>query len=316
MKKILSIILSGMLILTMLAGCSDSETPSSEPETSAAEITVEPESDSGIPESSAAEETLPALTAILDDISANYWPGTAGSSLSAAIKAAALLDWFTENQPEAEAVAAAVQEWFGKLTEENKTLFAQQINDIYYAAKELGGENAAGLMETAGITSEYYPWQEGAAKILFGAIYTGAGMNLPEDSEESYQSELGYIMVYDPSWFSKDSDHFQAIENSQPLNGTYFAVQGYPDSSAEELQSGLVLQSGVENAEQGSSYMGTGAYPVLTVSYAKDGAEYRFFIYDAGTTRLLFEYSFASGNTEWSDRLDTMLSAVTIEAAK
>jgi len=305
-----------MLILTMLAGCSNSETPSSEPETSETEITAEPESTSETQETSAAEETLPALTAILDDISANYWPGTAGCSLSAAIKAAALLDWYTKDQPEAEAVAAAVQEWFGKLTEENKTLFAQQINDIYYAAKELGGENAAGLMETAGITSDYYPWQEGAAKTLFGAIYTGAGMDLPEDSGESYQSELGYSMMYDPSCFSKDNDHFQAIENSEPLNGTYFAVQGYPDSSAEELQSGLVLQSGVDDAKSGNSYMGTGAYPVLTVSYAKDGSEYRFFIYDAGTTRLLFEYSFASGNSEWSDRLDTMLSTVSIEEAK
>jgi hypothetical protein len=318
MKKILSIILSGMLVLAMLAGCSDSGTQSvPEQETSETEITVEPNS---VPETSeavsAATDPFPAMTAILNDISANYWPGTAGCSLSAAIKAAALLDWYAKNQPEPDAIASAVQGWFGNLTEEDKTLFAQQISDIYYAAKELGGENAAGLMETAGITSDSYPWQEGAAKTLFGAIYTGVGMDLPEDSDESYRSELGYSLVYDPSCFSAENDHFQAIENSEPLNGTYFAVQGYPDSSAAELQSGLVLQSGVDDAKQSTSYMGTGAYPVLTVSYTKDGAEYRFFVYDTGTTRLLFEYSFAAGNTEWSDRLDTMLSTVTIETAK
>ncbi len=317
MKKILSMILSGLLILTMLAGCSDSEAPSSsEPETSEAEITAEPEFTSETSEISAAADPFPALTAILSDISVNYWPGTAGCSLSAAIKASALLDWYTKNQPEAETVASAVQEWFGKLTEEDKTFFAQQISDIYYAAKELGGENAAGLMEDAGIASDYFPWQEDAAKTLFGAVYAGAGMDLPEDTEETYRSELGYSLIYDPTCFSVDNDRFQAIENDQPLNGTYFAVQGYPDSSAQDLQAGLVLQSGVDDAEQGNSYMGTGAYSVLTVSYAKDGAEYRFFIYDTGTTRLLFEYGFASGDTEWSGRLDTMLSTAAIEEAK
>jgi len=311
-------ILSGMMVLVVFAGCSDSGTQSvPEQETSETEITVEPESVSETSEAvSAAVDPFPAMTAILNDISVNYWPGTAGSSLSAAIKAAAFLDWYAKNQPEPNAIAAEVEEWFGSLTEENKTLFAQQISDIYYAAKELGSENAASLMEDAGITSEYYPWQEDAAKTLFGAIYTGAGMDLPEDSEESYRSELGYSLVYDPSSFSVENDRFQAIENNEPLNGTYFAVQGYPDSSAEELQSGLVLQSGVDDANQSTSYMGAGAYQVLTVSYAKDGSEYRFFIYDTGTTRLLFEYSFAEGNTEWSDRLNTMLSTVTIETTK
>lgn len=193
MKKMFSKILAGTLILAMLAGCSGTETPSSsEPETSETETASEPESISETAETSetASEDTLPALTAILDDISANYWPGTAGCSLNAAIKAAALLDWYTKDQPQGDAVAAAAEAWYGKLTEEDQTLFAQQIGDVYSAAKQLGGENAAGLIESAGITSDYYPWQADAAKTLFGAIYTGIGMDLPEDTAESSESAL------------------------------------------------------------------------------------------------------------------------------
>ncbi len=194
MKKMFGMILAGALILATLAGCSGTEAPSSsEPETSETETSVTetaPESEAATSEASAAERALPALTALLDDISANYWPGTAGCSLNAAIKAAALLDWYTKDQPKEDAVAAATQEWFGKLTEEDKTFFAQQIGDIYAAAKQLGGEDAAGLIETAGIASDYYPWQEGYTKALFGAVYTGIGMDLPEDAAESSQSDL------------------------------------------------------------------------------------------------------------------------------
>lgn len=193
MKKFFGVLLAGMLLLTMLAACKGSETPpTSEPETS--ETETAPESEATTSEASATESALPALTAILDDISENYWPGTAGSSLKAAIKAAALLDWYTKDQPKEDAVAAATEEWFGQLTEEDKTFFAQQIGDIYAAAKQLGGEDAAGLIETAGITSEYYPWQADAANAVFGAIYTGIGIDLPQDagasSEVSAESAL------------------------------------------------------------------------------------------------------------------------------
>ncbi len=53
MKKIFSVLLAGMLLLTMLAACKGSETPSSsEPETSVSEPANEPET----PESETATE--------------------------------------------------------------------------------------------------------------------------------------------------------------------------------------------------------------------------------------------------------------------
>ncbi len=120
------------------------------------------------------------LNALLYDLWQNYRPGTAGCSLSAARLAGTLLDWYAEAQPDAAAITAAAQEFYGTLDVAQAADFAEQLGGVYSVAQELLSDTAAGFLESAGYTSTAFPWTQQTVTDLFTALYSGLGLALPE----------------------------------------------------------------------------------------------------------------------------------------
>lgn len=143
------------------------------------------ETASVLPEQSAPPVSTPdsvasQLNALLYDLWQNYRPGTAGCSLSAARLAGTLLDWYAEAQPDAAAITAAAQEFYGTLDVAQAADFAEQLGGVYSVAQELLSDTAAGFLESAGYTSTAFPWTQQTVTDLFTALYSGLGLALPE----------------------------------------------------------------------------------------------------------------------------------------
>lgn len=127
-------------------------------------------------------EVSEELSAILSDIAESYHPGTAGSSLTAAKYAATLLDFCAERTPEFDNVSAASGRFFFALDAEQRDVFIEQMRDIYFCALDLVSGYSSDLLDSAGYTPKYAPWEESYTESLFIAIYYGMGF---EETPES-----------------------------------------------------------------------------------------------------------------------------------
>lgn len=158
------------------------------PPTDAPAVTLEPvpeETVSPSPEPSdvpfsTPENAASELDALLTDLLQNYHPGTAGCSLTAARLAGTLLDWYAAAQPDAAAITAATQEFYGTLDVTQAVDFAEQLGGVYSVAQELLSDTAADFLESAGYAPTAFPWTEAAVTDLFTALYSGLGLALPE----------------------------------------------------------------------------------------------------------------------------------------
>ena len=110
------------------------------------------------------------LRALLEDVRGRYFPGTAGSSLSAAACAAELADYFQESGVDPNEVDRVVQDCLGSLSAEDAELFAQQLDGVVSAFSSLTGENGAGLLEDCGYAAEHFPWNDENVKNCFVAL--------------------------------------------------------------------------------------------------------------------------------------------------
>ena len=110
------------------------------------------------------------LRALLEDVRGRYFPGTAGSSLSAAACAAELADYFQESGVDPNEVDRVVQDCLGSLSAEDAELFAQQLDGVVSAFSSLTGENGAGLLEDCGYAAEHFPWKDENVKNCFVAL--------------------------------------------------------------------------------------------------------------------------------------------------
>ena len=116
------------------------------------------------------EPSAEELRALLEDIRGRYFPGTAGSSLSAAACAAELADYFQESGVGPDEVDRVVQDCLGSLSAEDAELFAQQLDGVVSAFSSLTGENGAGLLEDCGYAAEHFPWADENVKNCFVAL--------------------------------------------------------------------------------------------------------------------------------------------------
>ena len=110
------------------------------------------------------------LRALLEDVRGRYFPGTAGSSLSAAACAAELADFFLESGVSPDEVDRVAQDCLGALSAEDAELFAQQLDGVVSAFSSLTGENGAGLLEDCGYAAEHFPWKDENVKNCFVAL--------------------------------------------------------------------------------------------------------------------------------------------------
>ena len=110
------------------------------------------------------------LRALLEGVRGRYFPGTAGSSLSAAACAAELADFFLESGVGPDEVDRVAQDCLGALSAEDAELFAQQLDGVVSAFSSLTGENGAGLLEDCGYAAEHFPWNDENVKNCFVAL--------------------------------------------------------------------------------------------------------------------------------------------------
>ena len=178
--KVTVLMIMMLFALSLLAGCGpqkkDETAPPAEETIETAEFLpeeIDEMIDERIEESDEAPleaQTDAELEALLDAVRTRVFPGTAGSSLSAAACAAKLADFFTEHGTEPDAVESTVQSMLAALDGEDKALFEMQLDAVAGAFSALTGENGAGLLEDCGYESAHFPWEGERVKNCFVAL--------------------------------------------------------------------------------------------------------------------------------------------------
>lgn len=165
MKRCFSLIMA--LCLAVLCGCG-------------AALPKEP----GTPEAEAPALTelpvpveAPELATILAEIRERMHPGTAGSSLTAAQLAAALLDWCVQTDADETQIRAAVEDFLAPMTEREGTEFALQMASVQGAVTTLLSEDGEGLLsDIGGPEGTLWPWTDAPTEKL-DAVFSAAGVN-------------------------------------------------------------------------------------------------------------------------------------------
>lgn len=103
-------------------------------------------------------QQLSQLDALLADIRANVWIGTAGSSLRAAQEAVKLMNWSVNTPLNDEQIADCVKGYISGLSEDEAAEFEMQLDSVDGMYKLLleGGQEE--LMDDAGITESDIPF--------------------------------------------------------------------------------------------------------------------------------------------------------------
>lgn len=121
------------------------------------------------------------FTAILTAISTGYEDGTAGSSLKAAKFAGELLDWNADAKMSADDIKSAASGFYSALGKDAAKAFPGQLDSIYSAANDLCGKDGKELLDESGYAAKSYPWSADDMTALFGAIYAGCGLDVPQN---------------------------------------------------------------------------------------------------------------------------------------
>ena len=184
--KITVLIMAMLFALSLLAGCTPqkgSETPPpAEASVETAEFLPEEideiiaeqiEESAAAPEEQTDEgetERAAALEALLEDVRTSVFPGTAGNSLRAAGRAAAIADFFAESGMSPDEADRAVRDYIASLSAEDAEFFEMQLDAVVSAFSNLTGENGAGLLEDCGYESSRFPWEEENVRNCFAAL--------------------------------------------------------------------------------------------------------------------------------------------------
>ena len=185
--KITVLIMAMLFALSLLAGCTPQkrdEAPGLDAEESVVTAEFLPEEideiiAEQIEESAAAPEEqtdegeterAAALEALLEDVRTSVFPGTAGNSLRAAGRAAAIADFFAESGMSPDEADRAVRDYIASLSAEDAEFFEMQLDAVVSAFSNLTGENGAGLLEDCGYESSRFPWEEENVRNCFAAL--------------------------------------------------------------------------------------------------------------------------------------------------
>lgn len=139
-------------------------------------VASEPNSSNGNAQNNVDEtESTNNLTAIFDDINANYNLGTAGSSIRAAEKEIKLLDWASTTNMSEQSIKTATSNYINKLDNETKAEFVKKLSYMdYYRSGLLSGEPEVSVGDLEA-NSSHYPWNNDTVKMPLDAIMQAAG---------------------------------------------------------------------------------------------------------------------------------------------
>ena len=121
---------------------------------------------------SAAENTVNAQFAekfvtLLEDITDNYHPGTAGSSLTGARYAAEMADLFAEYKPDAAQVKEQIDLYvYQALDQDGEDMFREQMDGIAGSFEYISSDEGKGTLDDAGYESAGLEWDESVAELF------------------------------------------------------------------------------------------------------------------------------------------------------
>ena len=208
------------------------EPPSTEPD-----LTAEPEA--------TAEPDVSAFTGLLEGVYDNFHFGTAGSSLTAAWYAAAIVDWGVQNGTEAVRLGCAAfdREMVNEFNED----FADKLDYLYTAALGFYGAGV-GVLDDSGWPGEW-TYAGGDVHEVFGMIYPALGLETPAALRVYYpDSEVMYLRAEGVILENEDmADNASALNAA--LSGRVFS-EGAQILSAEFEAGVLALDLNAAFADQ------------------------------------------------------------------
>ncbi len=158
MKKLFYLIIALMLVPALVAcGATAAEQPSDPPveaTQSPAVVTDEPV----VVNTPVPDTGIVALDAILDEINNDAQPGSAGSSLKAAVIAADMLNWASGNEMSDDEVRQATIDWLSPKGNDELVEFSMKLDGVYTAYQTLISEDSEGLMSDAGLNYAVGQW--------------------------------------------------------------------------------------------------------------------------------------------------------------
>lgn len=158
MKKLFYLIIALMLVPALVAcGATAAEQPSEPPVAatqSPAVVTDEPV----VVNTPVPDTGIVALDAILDEINNDAQPGSAGSSLKAAVIAVDMLNWASGNEMSDDEVRQATIDWLSPKGNDELVEFSMKLDGVYTAYQTLIIEDSEGLMSDAGLNYAVGQW--------------------------------------------------------------------------------------------------------------------------------------------------------------
>ncbi|MBE6754440.1 MAG: hypothetical protein E7559_08870 [Ruminococcaceae bacterium] len=166
MKRIISVVLALLLTAVLLTACVPENLTTDTPVVSdtAAAVQTNPSEEQTDPttDSQPTEATDPADEVVFDkeacanalDAVMTHQPGTAGASLKCFAAAIAALDYADTLPADCAAdLEAAVTEWYGALSEDDKVLFAMVFTEVDMCANDIiaGSIDLAEMADNAGV---------------------------------------------------------------------------------------------------------------------------------------------------------------------
>ena len=161
MKKLFYLIVALMLVPALVAcGATAAGQPSEQPSEPPVEVTQSPAvvTDEPVVNTPTPDNGIVALDAILDEINNDAQPGSAGSSLKAAVIAADMLNWASGNEMSDDEVRQATIDWLSPKGNDELVEFSMKLDGVYTAYQTLISKDSEGLMSDAGLDYEVGQW--------------------------------------------------------------------------------------------------------------------------------------------------------------
>ncbi len=122
----------------------------------------------------AAQQRGEAFRARLEEAHGSYFPGTAGSSLSASAQAAKLADFFAESGMSPEEARALADAYLASLPADEAELMRMQLDGIAGAFGYLTDVGGQLLLASCGYEAQSYPWEDAAVRGCIDALRAAA----------------------------------------------------------------------------------------------------------------------------------------------
>ena len=158
MKKLFYLIIALMLVPALVACGATAAEQSSEPPVEATQSPAVVTDEPVVVNTPTPDTGIVALDAILDEINNDAQPGSAGSSLKAAVIAADMLNWASGNEMSDDEVRQATIDWLSPKGNDELVEFSRKIDDVYTAYQTLISKDSEGLMSDAGLDYEVGQW--------------------------------------------------------------------------------------------------------------------------------------------------------------